>query len=191
MYSFSKSKLGRIDCGDVDGRRLSLHAAYRVRQRQQRLLAQCASVVQVRIWLPVRQRLAVLARMLYFVYFDLQNCCFTFEYVLVLCTNDNNHTKKCQFYAVMCGIYALFALSWLAYSLYYRNDLVRIQIWIGGVILLGLMEMTAYLVEYEQIHKTGLSARVAMIVVEVISCMKRSSARMLVIVISLGFDIIK
>ena len=91
----------------------------------------------------------------------------------------------------MCGIYALFALSWLAYSLYYRNDLVRIQIWIGGVILLGLMEMTAYLVEYEQIHKTGLSARVAMIVVEVISCMKRSSARMLVIVISLGFDIIK
>ena len=62
MYCFSKSKLGRIDCGNVDGRRLSLHAAYRVRQRQQRLLAQCASVVQVRIWLPVRQRLAVFAR---------------------------------------------------------------------------------------------------------------------------------
>ena len=91
----------------------------------------------------------------------------------------------------MCGIYSVFALFWLVCSLCYWRDLLRIQIWIGGVILLGLMEKAAYLAEYEQIDKTGFSVRVPMVVAEIISCMKRSLARMLVIVVSLGFGIVK
>ena len=91
----------------------------------------------------------------------------------------------------MCAIYSLYAIFWMGSSLYYWRDLLRIQIWIGGVILLGLMEKAAYLAEYDQINKIGYSLKVAMIVAETISCFKRTLARMLVIVVSLGFGIVK
>ena len=55
----------------------------------------------------------------------------------------------------MCGIYSLFAVFWLVGMACYWRDLLRIQLWIGGVILLGLMEKAAYLAEYEGINRTG------------------------------------
>lgn len=95
------------------------------------------------------------------------------------------------FFGVMCGIYSLFAIFWLIGMALHWRDLLRIQLWIGGVILLGLMEKAAYLAEYEGINRTGSAGKVAMITAETISCFKRSLARMLVIVVSLGFGIVK
>jgi len=63
--------------------------------------------------------------------------------------------------------------------------------WIGGVILLGLMEKAAFLAEYEQIDRTGEPTNVALLVAELISCSKRTLARMLVIIVSLGFGVVK
>ena len=60
----------------------------------------------------------------------------------------------------MCAIYSLFALFWFVCSFCYWRDLLRIQIWIGGVILLGLMEKAAYLAEYDQINRNGYTCKV-------------------------------
>jgi hypothetical protein len=57
----------------------------------------------------------------------------------------------------MCGIYSLYAIFWLIISLLYFRDLLRIQIWIGGVIILGLIEKAAYLAEYDEINRNGYS----------------------------------
>lgn len=57
--------------------------------------------------------------------------------------------------------------------------------------MLGLMEKAAYLAEYEEIERTGQPTNVALIVAEIISCSKRTLARMLVIIVSLGFGIVK
>ena len=45
--------------------------------------------------------------------------------------------------------------------------------------------------EYEAVNRSGEATTVALIVAEVISCFKRSLARMLVIIVSLGFGIVK
>jgi len=95
------------------------------------------------------------------------------------------------FFGVMCAIYSIYALFWLVSSCFYWRDLLRLQLWIGGVILLGLMEKAAYLAEYEAINRTGETVKVAMLIAEIISCFKRSLARMLVIIVSLGFGIVK
>ena len=95
------------------------------------------------------------------------------------------------FYGVMCAVYSMYALFWLVSSFLYWRDLLRLQFWIGGVILLGLIEKAAYLAEYEAINRTGDTVKVAMLIAEVISCFKRSLARMLVIIVSLGFGIVK
>lgn len=95
------------------------------------------------------------------------------------------------FFAVMCSIYSIYAIFWLICSCLYWRDLLRLQLWIGAVILLGLMEKAAYLAEYESINRNGNTTNFAIFIAEFISCLKRSLARMLVIIVSLGFGIVK
>nr|QVK45772.1 G protein-coupled receptor [Proales similis] len=95
------------------------------------------------------------------------------------------------FYSIMCAVYSGFALFWTISSFVYWRDMLRIQIWIGAVILLGLMEKAAFLAEYEGINRHGYAYKYAVITAEIISCLKRSLARMLVILVSVGFGITK
>ena len=95
------------------------------------------------------------------------------------------------FYGIMCLIYTLYALHWSIVCALRWKELLRIQFWIGGVIFLGLLEKATFYAEYESINNTGHSVRGAILFAELVSCMKRSLARLLVIIVSLGFGIIK
>lgn len=95
------------------------------------------------------------------------------------------------FYGVMCLIYVLFGVIWLLVSFMQWRDLLRIQFWIGGVILLGMLEKAMFYAEYQSINSTGVSVRGAVLLAEWVSCGKRTLARMLVIIVSLGFGIVK
>ena len=59
------------------------------------------------------------------------------------------------FYAVMCGIYALFALLWLIWCAFYWRELLKVQFWIAGVILIGMIEKSAFVAEYDMINRNG------------------------------------
>ncbi|XP_031632590.1 transmembrane protein 87A [Contarinia nasturtii] len=95
------------------------------------------------------------------------------------------------FYGLMCLIYVLFGVIWLLVSFMQWRDLLRIQFWIGGVILLGMLEKAMFYAEYQSINSTGVSVRGAVLLAEWVSCAKRTLARMLVIIVSLGFGIVK
>lgn len=95
------------------------------------------------------------------------------------------------FYGVMCLIYVLFGVIWLLVSFMQWRDLLRIQFWIGGVILLGMLEKAMFYAEYQSINSNGVSVRGAVLLAEWVSCGKRTLARMLVIIVSLGFGIVK
>lgn len=96
-----------------------------------------------------------------------------------------------QFYGIMCIIYVTFGLAWLLVSFCQWRDLLRIQFWIGGVILLGMLEKATFYAEYQNINSTGISMKGAVLLAECVSCGKRTLARMLVIIVSLGFGIVK
>ena len=95
------------------------------------------------------------------------------------------------FYLIMCVVYIIYFLIWLVLSLCNCRDLLRVQYWIWGVILLGLIEKIVHFAEYDQVNKTGLSNNEMEKFAEVIACFKRTVSRMLVIVVSLGFGIVK
>jgi hypothetical protein len=59
------------------------------------------------------------------------------------------------FYAVMCAIYAFFALLWCVWCAFYWRELLKIQFWIGGVILLGMIEKSAFVAEYDTVNRHG------------------------------------
>lgn len=96
-----------------------------------------------------------------------------------------------DFYLVMCIVYTSFALIWLVFSALNYKDLLRIQFWIGGVIFIGMIEKAVKFAEYDSVNKTGNSIGGAEKFAEAISAFKRAAARMLVIIVSMGFGVIK
>lgn len=91
----------------------------------------------------------------------------------------------------MCLVYVLYGIIWLVVSFLQWRDLLRIQFWIGGVILLGMLEKAVFYAEYQSVNSTGISVQGAELLAEWVSCAKRTLARMLVIIVSLGFGIVK
>lgn len=95
------------------------------------------------------------------------------------------------FYMVMCIVYILYGVLWLLWSACYWKDILRIQFWIAAVIFLGMLEKAVFYSEYQNINSTGLSTQGLLIFAELISALKRTLARLLVIIVSLGYGIVK
>uniref|UniRef100_A0A8D0GXP3 Transmembrane protein 87A n=1 Tax=Sphenodon punctatus TaxID=8508 RepID=A0A8D0GXP3_SPHPU len=95
------------------------------------------------------------------------------------------------FYMVMCIVYVLYGVLWLVLLACYWRDILRIQFWIGGVILLGMLEKAVFYAEYQSIQSQGQSVQGAVIFAEVLCAVKRMLARVLVIIASLGYGIVK
>ncbi|KAM9294457.1 transmembrane protein 87A [Gastrophryne carolinensis] len=95
------------------------------------------------------------------------------------------------FFMVMCIVYVFFGVLWLAWSACYWRDLLRIQFWVGAVILLGMLEKAVFYAEFQNIRYHGESVQGAVILGELLSAVKRSLARILVIIVSLGYGIVK
>ncbi|XP_072939231.1 transmembrane protein 87A [Epargyreus clarus] len=95
------------------------------------------------------------------------------------------------FFGTMCGLYTILCTCWMIVCALQWRDLLRIQYWIGGVALMGMVESAVYYGVYSSINRTGLFNSEAYMFAEWVSVAKRALARMLVIIVSLGFGIVK
>ncbi|XP_051775606.1 transmembrane protein 87A isoform X2 [Erpetoichthys calabaricus] len=95
------------------------------------------------------------------------------------------------FYMVMCIVYIVYGLLWFVWSACYWKDLLRIQFWIAAVIFLGMLEKAVFCAEFQNINITGSATKGLLIFAELISSLKRTIARLLVIIVSLGYGIVK
>lgn len=95
------------------------------------------------------------------------------------------------FYVVMTCIYAVFIVLWSVWCACYWKELLKIQFWIAGVILMGMIEKVAFVVEYDTVNRNGEKVHVAIVSAEILSCLKRTLSRMLVIIVALGYGIVK
>ncbi|XP_078517239.1 transmembrane protein 87A-like isoform X4 [Lissotriton helveticus] len=95
------------------------------------------------------------------------------------------------FYMVMVIVYVFYGVLWLMLLLCYWRDILRIQYWIGGVVLLGLLEKVVFYAEFQNIQTHGESVQGAEIFAEILCSMKRMLARVLVVIASLGYGIVK
>lgn len=59
------------------------------------------------------------------------------------------------FYGFMWVLYMVFGLVWLVVSFLQWRDLLRVQFWIGAVILLGMLEKATFYAEFQSINNTG------------------------------------
>uniref|UniRef100_A0A671SJQ8 GOST seven transmembrane domain-containing protein n=1 Tax=Sinocyclocheilus anshuiensis TaxID=1608454 RepID=A0A671SJQ8_9TELE len=91
-----------------------------------------------------------------------------------------------MFYMVMCVVYILYALLWFVWASCYWKDLLRVQFWIAGVIFLGMIEKAVFCAEYQNTNNVGSASQGLLIFAELISALKRTLARLLVIIVSLA-----
>jgi len=94
------------------------------------------------------------------------------------------------FYGVMSLIYLAYAIGWFIATCCNWKDLLRVQFWIGGVIALGMFENALFYSEYQSISHHG-QANGLLYFAEIVSCAKRALARILVVIVSIGFGIVK
>lgn len=64
------------------------------------------------------------------------------------------------FYGFMWILYMVFGMVWLVVSFLQWRDLLRVQFWIGAVILLGMLEKATFYAEFQSINNTGKKSQV-------------------------------
>ena len=67
-------------------------------------------------------------------------CCRYCAFVKLLYGLDLHLYLVHQFYATMCALYTLMGILWLVICLCRWRDILRIQMWIGAVLFLGMLE---------------------------------------------------
>ncbi|VDN06879.1 unnamed protein product [Thelazia callipaeda] len=96
-----------------------------------------------------------------------------------------------RFYGFMWFFYAILAIVWLVCCLCYWMDILRIQFCIGAVIVAGMIEKGMFYSEYATMNDEGITAHGFIEAAELVSCLKRSMARVLIIIVSLGYGVVK
>ncbi|XP_065193485.1 transmembrane protein 87B-like [Sycon ciliatum] len=95
------------------------------------------------------------------------------------------------FYGIMTALYSLYAFGWLLALMCHYKDLLRVQFWIGAVIALGTVEKVLFFSEYYRGNAEGREGMSLLVAAEMVSAGKRTLARLLVIIISLGVGIVR
>jgi hypothetical protein len=73
-----------------------------------------------------------------------------------------------SFYGVMCCYYFVLAMIWLTFSAIHWKELLRIQFWVGAVILLGMLEKSFFYFEYGQANEYGFSSLPLALIAELV-----------------------
>lgn len=94
------------------------------------------------------------------------------------------------FYAVMMVVYGILGGVWAVAMCCSYKDLVRLQFWVFAVIILGFLEKIFFVSEYSSIN-LGEEPSFLILLAETISAAKRALARVLLIIVSLGFGTVK
>ena len=95
------------------------------------------------------------------------------------------------FYQCMVGVYVVYAVSWMVMMMLQFRDLLRLQFWIGGVIAMGMVEKAVFVTSYHTVNEYGSEGHSLILMAEAVSCAKRTLARLLIIIVSAGFGIVK
>ncbi|CAJ0575082.1 unnamed protein product, partial [Mesorhabditis spiculigera] len=95
------------------------------------------------------------------------------------------------FYGFMCFFYGILSIVWLILCIRHYKDILKIQYWIGGVIVLGMIEKAFFYSEYATMNNSGESVDGVIQLAELVSCLKRTMSRVLIIIVSVGYGVVK
>jgi len=95
------------------------------------------------------------------------------------------------FYGIISLVYLVLGIFWFVLSLKHRSQLLKLQNCIAGVIALGMIESATLYFDNLGYNNIGENFIGAMIVGVIVSTVKRTISRILVLVVSMGYGVMK
>ncbi|KAL5270127.1 hypothetical protein ACHWQZ_G001003 [Mnemiopsis leidyi] len=95
------------------------------------------------------------------------------------------------FFGILSGVYALLALIWLIVCGCHYRDILQIQIWIGGMLALNMVEMSVFCNKYQTVNNGQEVSDSLVVFAELLSTFKHGLSRILVLIICMGYGIVK
>jgi len=95
------------------------------------------------------------------------------------------------FYGCMSLLYLALGVLWFILCARYWRELLRLQNCISGVIALGMVETATWYFDYVSFNSTGTRGLVPVIVGVFASTVKKTVSRLLVLVVSLGYGVVR
>eukprot|EP01133_Synstelium_polycarpum_P013080 gene13080-15386_t len=94
------------------------------------------------------------------------------------------------FYLFMATFYILVAIYYLYLCYKFRSTLLRLQLWVGLIILCGFIEMMVSYGAYSQANKTGSFSGAGSFFVALFQTLKNAGSRAIVLVVAMGYGVI-
>eukprot|EP00658_Telonema_sp_P-2_P025574 TRINITY_DN202_c0_g1_i6.p2 TRINITY_DN202_c0_g1~~TRINITY_DN202_c0_g1_i6.p2 ORF type:complete len:206 (-),score=33.89 TRINITY_DN202_c0_g1_i6:852-1469(-) len=96
------------------------------------------------------------------------------------------------FFLAMSVLYAVVVLVWWGLVLYFRSDgVLSVHDHIGLVALLALCEVVLWFLYYQAYNNTGLRDTGLLTTAVISSCIKRTSTRILILVVCMGYGVVR
>lgn len=96
-----------------------------------------------------------------------------------------------NFYVFMSLAYLLLSAVWFFQYLRFRMDILPLQHCITAVILLGLLEMLFWYLDYANFNNTGMRPLALTTWVVTIGAFRKTVSRILILCVSMGFGVVK
>jgi GOST, seven transmembrane domain len=91
----------------------------------------------------------------------------------------------------MIVVYLLMLVAWIPACVYFREGLLRIQLYIGGLMLIGLFESVFYHLYYVMYNKTGHVSFVLLFLAVLFNALKQTFSRLMVLLVALGYSVVR
>ncbi|CAF3640927.1 unnamed protein product [Rotaria sp. Silwood1] len=95
------------------------------------------------------------------------------------------------FYGLMFHVYAFGTILWFILCALCWEDLLEIHFFIGGVILVSMIEHLAFFLQYNAVDKYGYNTQFAVFTTQIVLCLRCTILRMLVIIVAIDYGIVK
>jgi hypothetical protein len=96
------------------------------------------------------------------------------------------------FFRTLCLAYVVAGAAWLALCYRHRSVLLPLQLCIGGVLALSLLESSTWYYEYTSFNASGSRRGAGLVVLGVlISTVRKTVARLLVLAVCLGYGVVR
>jgi len=94
-----------------------------------------------------------------------------------------------HFYGYMSLLYLVVSILWFILNAYFWRDIVMLQNFISLVLGLCMLEMTIWFFDYRNFNMTGIRHLGAWICAMLLSVLRRTFSRILVVIVSLGYGV--
>ncbi|CAM9495184.1 unnamed protein product, partial [Phaeothamnion confervicola] len=95
------------------------------------------------------------------------------------------------FFLALSAIYLALGLAWTVACFCHTRDLLAVQLWVSGVLLLGMTETAAKYFDYRGWNEDGTRHTGVLVFAILMGAAKRALSRVLVLMISMGYGLVK